>query len=183
MVLKLNRAYILLFFLGFITALLLFATTVLVRASIPNQNGVINACYRTNGGDLRVRDDSNPIDTCSNKETPISWNQGSTSLQSNTAVAHISVDQNTNLPTIDSVSSRGIVDIAESTVSPGLYCITLDIDPKVAVYNSTSSVVFDLKTDGVWRNYGIGYQNECDTYPLANVALNIATDTFIIFSE
>jgi len=42
-------------------------------ASIPDQNGVIHACYRNSNGQLRVID--NATQTCSSGETALTWNQ------------------------------------------------------------------------------------------------------------
>src|ERR1700761_8945264 len=49
-----------------------------VLAAIPDANGVIHACYRTNGnaqtvGSVRII--NSPTQTCNNNEAPITWNQ------------------------------------------------------------------------------------------------------------
>lgn len=49
-------------------------STSVVRASISDSTGVINACYRTKGGDLRVLDAA--TGNCAKNETPINWQQG-----------------------------------------------------------------------------------------------------------
>ncbi len=79
-------------------------STVLVKASIPDANGQINACYRTNGGDLRVRDASNSSDTCSNRETPISWGQGGSNVIGLSAYGHVYADG-----TLDIANSANIL--------------------------------------------------------------------------
>ncbi len=66
---------------GFISAVFLAAvvgglTTNLAQADVPDANGLITACYRTNGGDLNIIDTENS-ETCSNKETQLSWYQDS----------------------------------------------------------------------------------------------------------
>lgn len=43
-------------------------------ATIPDGNGVIHGCYKTNSGTLRVID-SDQAQTCSNSETPLNWGQ------------------------------------------------------------------------------------------------------------
>jgi hypothetical protein len=40
-------------------------------ATIPDNNGVIHACYKQNSGQLRVSDDGG----CSSSESPLDWNQ------------------------------------------------------------------------------------------------------------
>jgi hypothetical protein len=42
-------------------------------ASIPDAGGLIHGCYKTNGGDLRVVDDS--TSSCRSSETALDWNQ------------------------------------------------------------------------------------------------------------
>lgn len=74
--LNINYKLLSLVTLGAVLVAAIFGTTFyLVGASTPDASGKINACYRTNGGDLRVIDTSNPADTCSNRETPLSWDQ------------------------------------------------------------------------------------------------------------
>jgi hypothetical protein len=42
-------------------------------AAIPDSSGVIHACYRTNGGQVRVID--SPTETCNGNETATSWDK------------------------------------------------------------------------------------------------------------
>jgi hypothetical protein len=44
-----------------------------VQASIPDANGVIHGCYKTNTGSLRVID--NTGSSCAASETPLTWSQ------------------------------------------------------------------------------------------------------------
>jgi hypothetical protein len=39
--------------------------------AIPDNGGVIHGCFKTNGGDLRVIDDS--TSSCRSSETPLDW--------------------------------------------------------------------------------------------------------------
>ena len=57
-----------------VTGILLSLLTVsaLGIAAIPNESGVISACYNTSRGILRIVDE--PSD-CTSSETPLSWNQ------------------------------------------------------------------------------------------------------------
>src|SRR6476659_9367354 len=56
---------------GLVTGLAATGIVMIVQAAIPDPNGVIHACYRSNGN-LRLVDKS----TCVAGETAISWNQG-----------------------------------------------------------------------------------------------------------
>jgi len=49
------------------------ATTAAVLAAIPDSNGVIHACRANNNGAARIIDTASQ--TCTNKETAVSWNQ------------------------------------------------------------------------------------------------------------
>ena len=48
------------------------ATFAIVRAAIPDGNGVIHGCYRDDDGNLRVVDDPK---SCRRNETALSWSQ------------------------------------------------------------------------------------------------------------
>jgi hypothetical protein len=57
----------------------LFGIAAVVQASIPDQNGVIHACYVKSGGSLRVIDSAA---SCKSTETSLDWNQkGATGLR------------------------------------------------------------------------------------------------------
>jgi uncharacterized protein YjbI with pentapeptide repeats len=53
--------------------LVIGAGTVAVFAVIPDTNGVIHACYRTNNGSIRIIDSA--TQTCAGNEAAITWNQ------------------------------------------------------------------------------------------------------------
>jgi hypothetical protein len=55
-----------------LTILTFLLTTIIAFATIPGPGGVINACYKTNGGDLRVIDSN---DQCKSSETALNFNQ------------------------------------------------------------------------------------------------------------
>jgi hypothetical protein len=55
-----------------VTIVAIAAAGSIVYASIPDSNGVIHGCYKTNKGDLRVVESEAQ---CAATETPISWNQ------------------------------------------------------------------------------------------------------------
>jgi hypothetical protein len=55
--------------LAVVAAISTFAAV--AQAAIPDGNGTIRACYKTNSGDLRVVDSEN----CKNNETALTWNQ------------------------------------------------------------------------------------------------------------
>lgn len=66
---------------GFLLAIVLAAlvggmSTNLVRAAIPDANGVISGCIRNNNDNLRIIDIENS-ESCSGAQTPISWDQSS----------------------------------------------------------------------------------------------------------
>ena len=56
-----------------IAAALLLVGGGVAWATIPNDGGVINACYARSGGSLRVIDAS--VTNCKSTETALSWNQ------------------------------------------------------------------------------------------------------------
>lgn len=59
-----------------LAALLTVLLSTLTAASVPAPNGVINACYDTSKGALRVADPTTGSPpACGSKETPLSWNQ------------------------------------------------------------------------------------------------------------
>jgi uncharacterized protein YjbI with pentapeptide repeats len=49
------------------------AGSAVVVASIPDANGVVHGCFRTNNGSLRIIDSA--VDTCTGNETALNWNQ------------------------------------------------------------------------------------------------------------
>ncbi len=53
-----------------------FGIACAVQASIPDANGVIHGCYKTNTGSLRVID--NAGSSCAASETPLNWSQRAT---------------------------------------------------------------------------------------------------------
>jgi hypothetical protein len=55
---------------GLVAGLAATGIVMIVQAAIPDPNGVIHACYRSNGN-LRLVDKS----SCTANETAISWNQ------------------------------------------------------------------------------------------------------------
>jgi hypothetical protein len=54
------------------------ASTALVMAAIPSNDGTISACYNKNTGALKVID-AEAGKTCTNKQNPLSWSSGSNS--------------------------------------------------------------------------------------------------------
>lgn len=55
-----------------LTATTILLTAIIAFASIPGANGVINSCYKTIGGDLRVVDST---EQCKSNEVALSFNQ------------------------------------------------------------------------------------------------------------
>ena len=58
---------------GIWTGLAVFTTATIVFATIPGSGGIIQGCYATSSGDLRIIDGA--IDACRANETAISWSQ------------------------------------------------------------------------------------------------------------
>jgi len=77
-----------------------------VLASIPDNSGKINACYKNSTKVLSVTDQAG---NCGSNETPLSWSQNGTSGGSLVAYAHIIFDSNTNLYSLDTARSQNII--------------------------------------------------------------------------
>lgn len=116
-----------------LTAVITSGVFNLVNASTPDSAGKINACYRTSGGDLRVRDTSNPTDTCSNKETALSWDQNKSLSGSAPAIINLAEDGSLIASRSQNVTSINLVgDLIPGNGNSG-WCIELPFSPKTAI--------------------------------------------------
>ncbi len=116
--------------LGFLAAVGLAAviggvSTGVVMAAIPDSNGNLNACYRNNGGDLRVLDTA--TDACGNNETPLNLSQA---LSNNAATAYFRVIDGA----VDTAALRNIADHEWSTATKGAgWCIETSFTPNIGI--------------------------------------------------
>ncbi len=109
-------------------------TDSIVRAAIPDSNGVIHACYTT-GVLAKVKIIDSATQSCGPLETPISWSQ---SGGSSTALVSLNDDG-----TLNTQYSRGVSSI--KLVRDGT--------------NQTYNVCFDLTSPPVWgTSSGGGYE-------------------------
>lgn len=139
-----------------------------VNASVPSPSGLISACYRTKGGDLRVIDTANPSNTCSNKETPLSWGQ-----QPANNIAYVTVvgeGGDNSTATIDTLHSKGFSNLQVSPVDSAYVCMTVNFTPKFGYSTDVSRTNFAFKDENNQWIYGsdTNYTNQCDAIPGAN---------------
>jgi len=179
---------IILFMSVALTALASGMFTNFVNASVPDSTGVISACYRTSGGDLRVRDTAIAADTCSNKETAISWSQtgpqGPAGVSGgDVAYARIIFDADNNLYSLDSAHAKNMSSFQKSPSDPNIYCATVDFSPNVLAVQpigSGNTPVYAIKYANGWNSLSLNYFDECDSFPSANLAIaSQGTDYFL----
>jgi len=147
-----------------LTALATGMFTNFVNASVPSSAGVISACYRTSGGDLRVRDADIAADTCSNKETAISWSQTGPASE---PLAYIYSEYNpaTVGHTLDTNRSKNVINFVDF---PGAgTCLQVNFVPHNILSDADASAVRD--GTGWFGRAVTDAQNLCDNIAGANV--------------
>ena len=151
----------------------------LVNASVPNKNGLISACYRTKGGDLRIVDSINTTNICSNKETPLIWNQGQK------AYSTIIYDSVTQTPSIDTDHSMGFSNLQVSPIDSAYLCLTVNFTPRFAFSTDVNRTSFAFKDANNQWIYGSdsNYKDQCDSVIGTNFIIGgaPARSTYVVY--
>lgn len=122
-----------------VAIIIIFCVTVsAVSAAIPDQSGVINACYKNSTKDLRVTDSSV---NCNTNETALNWSQ-----QGPEAYGYVVFDQDTFTNSLDFSLSKNIIAFAEN---PGIaICVQVSFEPKNINYPGSGTAI---KVGGIWK--------------------------------
>lgn len=126
-------------------------TTAFVMAAIPDEEGMIHACYRTSGllanGQLRIIDSAS--EACNTNETELTWNQTGPQGPPGSSTDQVSVVGLNSDGTINTEYSQGVNNIAiietfnpDVTPSEGYrICFNLAEDPVYGTSNGGGSLL------------------------------------------
>jgi hypothetical protein len=113
------------------------AGAAVVTAGIPSAGGTISACYKINGGDLRVID-AEANAACKNTESPISWPSQASSGGSGVQSAYAFLNPDATLNTQFSKNISGIHRI-NITADKYIVCFDIPFTPKWMKYDKSTS--------------------------------------------